>query len=121
MAVFIAVGWETDKNTLSQRDVNWTTCWGSMLLRMLSHDFFYVKDLKFLNCAIAFLLLPTYNFFNKYMLSKFYGSSIALEFGDTVVMKWSMAHGSYSQIEIDIYIYTHVHIYTNALTHKRIK
>lgn len=54
---------------------------------MFFYDFFYVKDLKFLNCVIVFLLLFIYNFFNKYILSKYYGLSIALEFGDIVVMK----------------------------------
>ena len=41
MAIFIAVGQKKDNNKLSQRDVNRTACWGSMLSLMLSQDFFY--------------------------------------------------------------------------------
>ena len=53
------------------------------------------------------------------MLRKCCVIGIAVEFGDSMVMKRSMAH-EYSLIEIDMCIYrTHTHIYTH--TQQRIK
>lgn len=49
------------------------------------------------------------------MLRKCCVIGIVLAFGDAVVMKRSMAYGSYSIIEIDMCIYTHT--YTHILTH----
>lgn len=48
------------------------------------------------------------------MLRKCCVIGIVMEFGDSMVMKRSMAH-EYSLIEIDMYIYrTHTHIYTHT-------
>lgn len=48
------------------------------------------------------------------MLRKCCVIGIVVEFGDSMVMKRSMAH-EYSLIEIDMYIYrTHTHIYTHT-------
>lgn len=55
MAIFVALGQEKDNNKLSQRGVNWTTYWGSMLSLMFPWDFFYIKDFKILNCALLHL------------------------------------------------------------------
>lgn len=50
----------------------------------------------------------------RYMLRKCCVIGIVVEFGDSMVMKRSMAH-EYSLIEIDMYIYrTHTHIYTHT-------
>jgi hypothetical protein len=93
---------EIQCNMLSQRYklMYLLTKYRKVTLMLFLH--FFHNKYEFLNCVLFYLYHHQLIFFNKYVLSKCYVIHTVLEFGDTQMMKWSMAHGYFSPVGVDL-------------------